>query len=102
MNSQQTIRTAVRVTHLIDELPAIPTQDWVTRCARALSTLSDRIAVISLVCTLNPELDRIVVYSSGVELASWPESESQSAAELFNNKDEIGDLKSERIPDAKL
>lgn len=78
MNSQQIIRTSVRVTHLIDELPAIPTQDWVTRCASALSIVSDRVAVISLVCSLNSELDRIVVYSSGVELAPWTESRDEA------------------------
>lgn len=78
MNLQQTIRTAVRVTHLIDELPAIPTQDWVSRCAGALSILSERAAAISLVCSLNPEMDRIVVYSSGVEVAPWTDSPDEA------------------------
>ncbi|MFG0312679.1 MAG: hypothetical protein ACF8LL_00630, partial [Phycisphaerales bacterium] len=78
MNLQQTIRTAVRVTHLIDELPAIPTQDWVTRCAGALSTLSERAAAISLVCSLNPEMDRIVVSSSGGEVSAGTDSPDEA------------------------
>jgi len=78
MSTHNIIRTAVRLTHLIDELPAIPSQDWVNRCTSALSIVSDRVAAISLVGTLTSNLDRLTVYSSGVELAPWAENRDES------------------------
>ncbi len=59
------IRRSVVTTHQIDELPSIPTQSWVQQCANALCSIHPRIAVASLVCTLQPSEDRLSVYSSG-------------------------------------
>ena len=57
---------AVRTTYRVGLLPAIPTQDWVTKCAQALSGVADQCMVISLVCTISSDTDRIGVISSGV------------------------------------
>jgi len=59
---------AVRTTHLIDTLPAIPTQDWVNRCAHALTAVAQRAGAACMVCMLDPDSDRVEVISSGVAM----------------------------------
>lgn len=61
---------AVRTTYRVGLLPAIPTQDWVAKCAQALSGVADQSMVISLVCTINHDADRVGVVSSGVAFGS--------------------------------
>ena len=61
---------AVRATHRIDLLPAIPTQDWVAACAHALSALANHSVVVSLVANCSYEGDRIEVISSGVAFSN--------------------------------
>jgi DNA-binding CsgD family transcriptional regulator len=67
----QSMRLAVQATHAIDILPAIPTQDWVTRCAKALNLTDPQAATISLVGSIDPQRDALNIYSSGVCLNPW-------------------------------
>lgn len=71
-----TIKAAVQSTHAVDSLPAIPTQDWVKRCAASVSHVCDRCVVLSLVATLESRDDTIDVITSGVSI-STPSSTSE-------------------------
>lgn len=68
----ETVGCAVRTTHLIDTLPAIPTQDWVNRCAQALTAVAPRAGAACMVCTLEHDSDRVEVISSGVAMGASP------------------------------
>lgn len=70
---------AVRTTHLIDTLPAIPTQDWVNRCARALTAVGQRAGAACMVCTLEHDSDRVAVISSGVAMGETPDQPRSKA-----------------------
>lgn len=65
MDYHSQLRRSVQLTHRIDELPSIPTQDWVRRCSSALCTVHPDAAVISLVCTYDQDDDRMVLFSTG-------------------------------------
>lgn len=81
----KSIRCAVETASMIEALPAMPTQDWVRRCAAALVHIgnapdarnSDRTGektiVLSLVCTLGAHNDSISVVTAGVAINGLPD-----------------------------
>jgi DNA-binding CsgD family transcriptional regulator len=82
------LRCAVRVTHLIDQLPAIPTQDWVGQCARALSVIGPHATAISIAANTHQGSDQIEVISLGVATGAQthPGGSPDSRALAFQDK----------------
>lgn len=83
------VRSASRATHLVDVLPAIPTQNWVNQCAQAIATISDRAIVLSLVTTISHENDRTEVISSGVAIGGSHNGQDPRAIALQDKSERL-------------